>query len=188
MKLVANRYAFMARVLAVMLAALVAAHATSIKPMTIETLTERAGLVVEARAETSWSLWNPQHTLIYTYTRFTVSRGLKGAAPAELVVRQMGGSAGGYTQQVAGIHHWQPQEEALLFLRPSQSQDGTMSVVGLMQGNFTVQRLRNGEAVASNGVAGVEIYNPGQQSPQEYSGVSMRLGDLEQRILKAAQR
>src|SRR5437588_1711960 len=186
MKLGANRCGFVATILA-MLAAFVAAHATSIKPMSIETLTERADLVIEARAQKSWSQWNPQHSLIYTYTRFAVSRGLKGTAPAEVVVRQMGGSAGGYTQHVAGVHHWQPQEEAVLFLRPSQSQDGTMSVVGLMQGNFAVSRLPNGDVVASNGVPEVEIYNSGQPAPQSYSGASMRLSYLEQRILQAAQ-
>jgi len=178
---------FSAAILFMMLAALVPANATSIKPISIESLTQRASLVVEARAEKSWAQWNSQHTLIYTYTRFAVGRELKGHSPTELVVRQMGGSAGGYTQHVAGIRHWQPQEEAVLFLRPSQDQDGSMSVVGLMQGNFAVSRLPNGDVVASNGVPEVEIYNSGQPAPQSYSGASMRLSYLEQRILRAAQ-
>ena len=184
MKLLHSRGGFGGAILFAMIAALGSAGATSIKPISIETLTQRARLVVEARAEKSWAQWNPQHSLIFTYTRFTVSRELKGNAPAELIVRQLGGSAGGYTQHVAGIYHWQPQEEAVLFLRPSQAQDGSMSVVGLMQGNFVVRRLPEGDAVASNGVLEVETYNPGQQAPQPYSGTSIRLSDLERRILK----
>src|SRR3954471_12066643 len=113
------------------------ALATSVVPIAVEELARRADSVVEARAVASWSQWESDH-LIYTYTRFAVSRALKGGAAGSVVVRQMGGSAGGYTQKVVGIRHWTPGEEAVLFLRPSEARGGVMAVVGLMQGNFVV--------------------------------------------------
>ena len=161
--------------------------ATSIKPISVETLTQRSELVVEARAERSWAQWNPQHTLIYTYTRFATGHTLKGTAPPEFTVRQMGGSAGGYMQHVAGLRYWLPNEEAVLFLRPSEER-GVMSVVGLMQGNFMIARSPEGVGFASNGVPGVEIYAPGQQGAQEYSGARIPLRELERRVLKAARK
>jgi len=56
------------------------AAATTVRPMSIEDLTSGATTIVEGQASDSWSGWNPQHTLIYTFTRFRVSRTLKGTA------------------------------------------------------------------------------------------------------------
>src|SRR5512133_2096775 len=106
--------------------------ATSIVPMSVEELTGRAQLVVEGRALEQWSQWDNSEHLIYTYTRFAVTRRLKGEAADSIVVRQMGGTAGGYTQIVSGVRHWQAGDEAVLFLRPSVANDGSMAVVGLV--------------------------------------------------------
>ncbi|MGZ4818923.1 MAG: hypothetical protein ACXVZJ_09875, partial [Terriglobales bacterium] len=93
--------------------------------MSVEEMTQAATDVVEARAVSSRAAWNQQHTLIYTYTTFQVTQVLKGARAQEINVKQPGGTAGGYTQKVSGVHHAQIGEEALLFLRPSAAGDGT---------------------------------------------------------------
>ena len=56
--------------------------ATTIVPVSVERLTRESSHIVEARASQSWSQWNSQHSLIFTYTRFQVARTLKGQAPA----------------------------------------------------------------------------------------------------------
>jgi len=160
------------------------ASATSVVPMSVEELARGAATVVEARAMQNWSQWDEREHLIYTFTRFQVSRALKGQAPQTLVVRQMGGSAGGYSQHVAGVRHWSAGEEAVLFLRPSVARDGTMAVVGLMQGNFIVQRSPQGEATVSNGVPEVSALGAAG-TMQTFSGSRMRLSDLERRVGKA---
>jgi hypothetical protein len=121
-----------------------ACAATSIVPMSVEQLTAAAADVVEARAVRSWSSWNAQHSIIYTYTEFAVTSRLKGSLPGSITVKQMGGSAEGYTQSVAGVRRFQDGEDALLFLRPSATNDGTQVIVGLVQGNFRIWNVPDG--------------------------------------------
>jgi hypothetical protein len=160
------------------------AAATTMRPISVEQLAQRSQLIVEARALTSYARWNPQHTLIFTYTEFQPLRTLKGAPAAPLVVKQLGGSAGGYTQHVAGVRRWQAGEEAVLFLRPSLAADGSMTVVGFSQGDFRIQRLAAGPARVSNGVPEVSSLRPGSTA-QFFTGSSMTLRDLETRVSRA---
>ena len=157
--------------------------ATTIVPVTVEHLTRESTHVVEATALDSWSDWNSQHTLIFTYTRFQVSRALKGEAPQTIIVTQPGGSAGHYTQRVAGVRHWKAGETAVLFLRPSDTPDGTFQVTGLMQGNFLMNASPTGHVTVSNGVPEVSSYEAGTVTT--YRGAVMTLDQLESRVRKA---
>ena len=114
--------------------------ATTVTPMSIERLTHASTHVLVGQAGETWSEWNPQHTQIFTYTRFSVTKTLKGTASGTVVVKQMGGSAGGYEQKVAGVRLLRAGEQAVLFVHPSQAADGTVVVTGLMQGNFRIVR------------------------------------------------
>jgi hypothetical protein len=167
--------------IALLAAAVVAPRllATSIVPMSVEELTARAQLVVEGRALEQWSQWDNNEHLIYTYTRFAVTQRLKGEAADSVVVRQMGGTAGGYTQIVSGVHHWQAGDEAVLFLRPSVANDGSLAVVGLVQGNFRMTRA-GGAVTASNGVPAVSMSTGVGVST--FTGSRMPLTELEQRV------
>lgn len=157
-------------------------QATSIVPMSLEELTSRAQFVVEGRALDEWSQWDNNEHLIYTYTRFAVTHTLKGQPAQTIVVRQMGGSAGGYTQIVSGVRHWQPGDEAVLFLRPSVANNGSLAVVGLMQGNFRISYSPGGTATVSNGVPAVTILKSGAGT---FTGSRMTLVELEQRVRRA---
>jgi len=171
------------RSLAILIIFAVAARATTIVPMSVEELTRASSHVVEAHALRSWTSWNAQHTLIYTYTTLQVSRTLKGNAAAEITVKQVGGSADGYTQKVSGVRQFQEGEDTLLFLRPSVAADGTLVVVGLMQGNFRMARSATGETVVSNGVAEAHQYANGHVAT--FTGTSLRLEDAEARVRSA---
>ena len=161
------------------------AWATTVVPMSVEELARSASDVVEARALSSRSAWNAQHTLIHTYTTFQVTRTLKGAAAQTVTVKQLGGSAGGYTQKVAGVHHAQAGEDALLFLRASVAGDGTYVIVGLIQGNFRMFRASDGHTMVSNGIAGAKAAQGGAVS--EFTGSPMRLSQAEARIRRTLQ-
>ena len=161
--------------------------ATTVVPVSVEQLAHESSHIVEGRALESWSQWNPQHTLIFTYTRFQVTRALKGQPPSTLVVKQLGGEAGGYIQKIPGVRQWRTGEQAVLFLQPSLSQDGTLQVTGLMQGNFAVRTTPAGEIMVSNGVSGVSAYKVGGREVTPYQGNTMRLQDLEARIQKSVQ-
>jgi hypothetical protein len=153
--------------------------------MSMEDLTRAASHVVEGRALNSWSAWNAQHTLIYTYTTFRVARRLKGGAVTTITVKQLGGSAEGYTQKVAGVRHFQSGEDTLLFLRPSVAADGTLVVVGLMQGNFRMAHAAGGEVVVSNGVYGAASLNRKNGAISTFTGMPMTLREAESRVRKA---
>jgi hypothetical protein len=167
------------------LLAAVGLTATSIVPMSVEELTHRSAEVVRARASTSWSKWNANRSVIYTYTRVQVIDRWKGGAGREVIVKQPGGTADGYTQKVSGVRHLVPGEEAVLFLRPSDSKDGSMVVTGLMQGNFRLYRAATGEVTATNGVPGVRALQDGATS--HYRGQRMSILELKQRVERAVQ-
>jgi hypothetical protein len=161
-------------------------RATSIIPMSVEELTNAADTVIEARALDSWSQWNAQHTIIFTWTRFQVVKTLKGSVPQQVLVKQPGGEVGGYGQKVAGIRQFQSGESTVLFLRPSAANDGSLVVVGLMQGNFRVYRARSGDTAVTNGVRGVSEL--ADRSMRVYTGSAMTLQRLESRVWGAGTR
>jgi hypothetical protein len=162
--------------------------ATTIVPLSVEELTQVSTNVVVAQAVYSHAEWNADKTLIFTITTFQVSESLKGQAAKTIVVRQMGGRVPNYEQKVAGVRHWQAGEKAVLFLRPSVAADGTMAVAGLMQGDFRLIQSADqaGKSVVTNGVPGVDVYDPSKRSTGQFSGAKMTLDDLRSRVMKAA--
>jgi hypothetical protein len=170
--------------------------ATTVIPMSVEELTSAATHIVRAHAIDSHSAWNDQHSAIYTYTRFQIDETIKGSPDAVITVKQLGGSAGGYTLHVAGVHPWSNAESAVLFLRVSEEHDGTFSIVGLMQGDFRLRRSGTGEMTADNGLqasarmymspAGdVHAYSPATNQLTAYSGSRLTLTELESRVRTA---
>lgn len=159
--------------------------ATTVVPMSIEKMTAASSDVVEARAIDARSAWNPQRTLIHTYTRFEVRRTLKGTAPNVITVKQLGGQADGYSQRVSGVQQFQPGDEAVLFLTPSASNDGTLVVTGMIQGSFKMSRLPSGEVVVSNGVPEVNAFDRHTRETEVFRGARMTLRQLENRVRKA---
>jgi hypothetical protein len=165
------------------------AQATMVKPMSVEELTSEASAVIEGQAVETWSSWNAVHSRIYTFTRVRVSKTLKGTPADTVVVKQLGGSADGYTQHVSGVRAMQTGEDALLFLRPSEAHDGTMVVVGLMQGHFRYSRdTKAGSTIVNNGVLGAEELQSNSRQVQPYRGSALTLAQLEARVKKAASR
>jgi hypothetical protein len=162
--------------------------ATTVIPVSVEQLTKDSSRVLEAVAAESWSRWNPQHTFIYTYTRFQVTVSLKGTPPSTVIVKQLGGSAEGYTQKVAGVRGWSPGEQAVLFLRPSPEADGAFEVTGLTQGNFRVRTSSTGETLVSNGAPGASSYQASSGAVTTFRASGMRLQELESRVRRAAER
>ena len=163
------------------------ALATTVVPMSIERLTAASSHVVEGVPLETWSQWNPQHTMILTYTKFQVQRTLKGQAPPMVIVKQLGGRVGSTVQKVAGVRHLQPGEQSVLFLRPGDLNDGTLVISGLMQGNFSVHFAQNGTLIATNGMPDVHAYSVSTGQITGYQGNRVRLDELEARVRKAAQ-
>lgn len=163
------------------------ASATTIIPMTVEQLADKSTQVVRARAMQSWSEWNPQHTIIYTYTKFQVVKSFKGSPEQTITVKQLGGRVDNTVQKVSGVRQFTGGEENFLFLQPSQDNDGTMIVTGLVQGNFRLYRTSAGQVAASNGVPEVSAVQAGTGAVSTYRGSTVTVDQLESRIQKAVQ-
>jgi hypothetical protein len=125
--------------------------------------------------------------MILTYTRFRVTGVLKGAVPAEIMVKQLGGRVGDNVIKVAGVRYFRPQEQAVLFLHPAMVNDGTYVITGLMQGNFHVDRAGI-EPTVTNGIRSADTYTVSGGTVAEYHGTRMTLSELEARVRKAVQR
>ena len=177
----------MRRRLAVLLMAIASSFVlgTTVRPVSVETMAAHASLVAEGRAVSSWSQWNPEHTMILTYTRFQVSRVLKGAAAREVTIRQPGGTVGVYRDVVHGVRYLKPGAEAALFLSDGGEKDGAMVVVGLMQGMFRIEREASGAAFVSNGISGVEAEDE-TGAVRAFSGTRIPLSEFEARVSRTA--
>jgi hypothetical protein len=162
----------------------ISALATTVRPASVERLSQLATLVVEGRSTNSWTEWNPQHTVIYTYTQFQVARTLKGQSAQTVLVRQRGGEKDGLRQVLFGVRHFQVGEDAVLFLQPTRAANGAMEIVDLMQGNFLVVRSSAAAATVTNGVPGVTELSPAGQM-RNYTGTRLSLQELESRVRKA---
>lgn len=160
--------------------------ATTVVARSVEELAARSSHVVVGRAVRTWSLWNTEQRVVFTYTEFAVERSLKGSAPTTVTVKQLGGHANGVIQKVAGVRQFQLGEAAVLFLRPSDQPDGTMAVTSLMQGHFRMKKRDDGEIVVSNGISGASQLNRREGTVSPYRGSEMTLKQLEERVRKVA--
>ena len=159
--------------------------ATTVVPMDVEKLASLSTHIVEARAGQSVSQWNPEHTLILTYTTFEVQKTLKGQTPRTILVRQLGGTVEGVSQRVSGVRPWRQGEDAVLFLQPSSIADGALVVTGLMQGNFLMLHTAQGQTFVSNGMGEASELHAATGEITNYRGSKLRLEDLESRVQKA---
>jgi hypothetical protein len=155
--------------------------------MSVDRLTQLATVIVEGKVTQTWSDWDAAHTRIYSYTRLTVTKSFKGQQSSSIVVKQPGGLKDGIREVVYGVRHFRPGEDAFLFLESGPGNDGTLRVVGLMQGNFQIYKSASGETKVTNGVPRVTVLNAqGQVTP--YAGSHLKLLELESRVTKAVGR
>jgi hypothetical protein len=159
--------------------------ATTVRPVSLEHMAARASLVAEGRAVSSHAQWNASHSMIVTYTRFRISRVLKGGAAQEVTIRQPGGSVGMYRDVVYGVRYLKPGDEAALLLKASGDTDGSMIVVGLMQGMFRIERESSGAAFVSNRASNVQAAD-GAAATASFHGTRIPLSEFEQRVAQVA--
>ena len=76
-----------------------------------------ATYVVRGSVIDTWSAWNDAHDVIFTYATLRVSRYFgEIAGPDTLVVREIGGTVDGYTQEAIGFPAIRRGEQVVLFL------------------------------------------------------------------------
>lgn len=158
--------------------------ATTLVRVSIEDLARASTRVVRARAQDSWTEWNAAHTQIYTLTRFTIASTLKGDDLASVLVKQLGGRAGGREQKVAGVHHFAAGDDRVLFLRPSDDRPGAYVVTGLVQGDFHFV-AGTGKTELTNDSPGLSYFDPEHRALTATGSSRLRLADLIARVRRA---
>ncbi len=136
--------------LSLSLVALVAwanAQATSVQEMNTQGLTQDSQWVHIGKVTSSWSSYDPDRGMIFTYVKLRVDETLKGSKQSEVLIRQPGGQSNGYGQVVHGMMRFKKGERALVFLK--QDRDGAPTLTGITQGKYRIYKsLQNGEEMA----------------------------------------
>ena len=140
------------------------AKGTTFARLSISQMTQAASAIVRARCvansavEVSGEIW--------TLTTFDVQETWRGALPARITVRLLGGTSGNLTSHVAGIPRFRPGEQVILFLARTKhflatTNGGDFSVVSWQQGTFRIQRDRGtGEELASQDTGAYITFDP----------------------------
>ena len=123
----------------VLAAPYVVANATTMRALNIAQKTARADRVVIASVEDVSYQQAMQGQRIYTLTTLKVLRPLKGKVLKDmhLVVRQIGGKIGEWSQHISGDATFEKGQEVLVFLR-HDPEDDLHFLVGMGQGKIDV--------------------------------------------------
>ncbi len=123
-------------------------RATNQEMATLQTLTQRAEMIVVGRCTAIKSAWNAERTLISTYVSYDVEETIKGGVgDQQIVVKTLGGTVGSITQMVVDGPTFEVGERALLFLTASD-EPATFRIQGLPRGKLRIYSdSRTGERV-----------------------------------------
>ena len=98
-----------------------------------------ASLIVRGTVENTWSAWDDSHEIIFTYATVRVSRYFgEATGPDTLVVREVGGTVDGYTQEAIGFPAIRTGEDVVLML--ARWEDGSeYRIHAYNQGKYLVK-------------------------------------------------
>jgi len=138
-----SRRRILSSTLFVVLAALfvtIPASATTLVRMSLDQLAEASTEIIRAHMVSQQTVWNPQHTRIYTYTTLALDQTYKGDPPSLPVIQQPGGTVGKTRVFVAGTVQFHAQTGYLLFLERSSADSSKFLLVGMVQGAYRIYR------------------------------------------------
>ncbi|MBD3267091.1 hypothetical protein GF373_10520 [bacterium] len=133
-------------------------QANKIKPMSLDTLCLKAGLIFEGKCIDIKTGKDPQTGFLSTWYTFKILDGIKGGLKETITIKQYGGTEEGITLK-AQMTTYKEDETVVLFLYPS-SRKGYTSSVGMSQGKFVVKTLpeEQGQYV-TNGMPAVMLFD-----------------------------
>lgn len=132
-------------------------HATTIAKMSVAKMSQASSAVARVRCLSNSVIWDSGE--IWTVTTFEVQQTWRGALPAEIMVRLLGGRMAGITSTVSGVPRFRPGEEAVLFLEPASR--GDFTVVAWQQGTFRIGHDRaTGEETVTQDTAYFPAFDP----------------------------
>jgi hypothetical protein len=157
------------------------ARATTLQRMSLEELAAAAPAIARVRCITSESRW--ENGRIWTFTTAEVLEPMKGALPARIILRMIGGQAGSLHSKVEGAPRFAGGEEVILFLAPTRRGDWT--VVSWAQGTFRVHhRASSAEERVTQDTAGVALFHPATRRFEEGGVRNLSLREFRERLAR----
>ena len=99
-----------------------------------------SSFIVRGTVENTWTAWDGEHEIIFTYATVRVSRYVGDATgPDTLVVREVGGTVDGYTQEAIGFPAIRNGEQVVLFLAPWEDNGAEFRIHAYNKGKFLVR-------------------------------------------------
>lgn len=143
--------------MALMLAIAAAAGATTIERMSLAKMARVVPVIVRARCTGTSVIHDAGE--IWTLTSFDVEETWRGAAPAQITVRLLGGRMGDITSHVSGVPEFRAGEDVALFLQQTRRND--FSIVGWEEGTFRIRPGASGaEAYVTQDSASFATFDP----------------------------
>jgi hypothetical protein len=106
--------------------------------------------IVRATVIDTFTAWDDAREVIWTYSTLRVTKYFGDATgPDTLVVRNVGGTVDGYTQQAVGFPELRRGENVVLFL---SGDDAELAIHAYNQGKFLVRQRNGAEVLVSDPV------------------------------------
>ena len=111
-----------------------------------------AAYAVRGQVVDTWSAWDDAHEVIFTYATLRVTRYFgETTGPDTLVVREVGGTVDGYTQEAIGFPVLRRGEQVVFFLAPTE--DGSSyRIHAYNQGKYLVKSRMGAEVLVEDPV------------------------------------
>ncbi|MGD2115941.1 MAG: hypothetical protein PVG07_12855 [Acidobacteriota bacterium] len=136
------------------LAALPAGASTFVAMSDAELVAQSDAIVIGEVLET-FSYWNESKSMIFTEAVIHVHDVVAGDAPALLNVRTPGGTVGSYRVEAHGFPAFGQGQRQLLFVHRGQAD--SLEVTGFQQGQYRIERRRDGVRMAVPALSGVQL-------------------------------
>lgn len=126
--------------------------ASQFTELPFDQVARESAYIVRGNVVQTWSAWDDAHEVIYTYATVRVHRYFgEITGPDTLVVREVGGTVEGYTQEAIGFPAIRNGEDVVLFL--SRWDDGAdFRIHAFNQGKFLVRQRGGREVIVSDPV------------------------------------
>jgi hypothetical protein len=135
-----------------LLALAVPLSASQFIEMSFDQVARESRFAIRGQVVDTWSAWDSSHEVIYTYANVRVTRYFgEATGPDMLVVREVGGTVDGYTQEAVGFPAIRRGENVVLFL--SEWDDGSeYRIHAFNQGKYLVQMRAGREVLVADPV------------------------------------
>lgn len=115
-------------------------------------IASEAQYVVRGHIVDTWSAWDDSHEVIFTYATVRVTRYFgETTGPDTLVVREVGGTVDGYTQEAIGFPMIRRGENVVLLLTPWED-SADMRIHAFNQGKYLVRQRGGLEVLTADPV------------------------------------